>query len=90
MMDTVMFCRGTGATAGNVEADRFVLRPGVTPSDAAKFGRTSTGGIEGAFVEATVRKVLVEPPLIVRFSGRLRNAVGVCAAFDQCSTLRKQ
>ena len=70
---TVGFGRHPGTDACCASGRR--VGPGATPSELANFGRTSTGGIDGAFTETTVRNVLVDPWLIVLFRGRFRNAV---------------
>ena len=74
MMDTAPG-RGLPTTVGSDGAEKAEgLRPGGTPNDAAKLGRRSIGGIDGASTDATVRNVLVEPWLILLLSGLLRNA----------------
>lgn len=69
--------RGLPATVGSEGAMNCDLRTGVVgrPRELAKLGRRSIGGIDGAFVEVAVPKVLVEPWLMVRFSGLLRKAI---------------
>ena len=75
MMETALG-RGLATTVGSDGAVRLEgLLVAGTPKDAEKFGRISTGGIEGTSTEATVRNVLVEPWLMLRFNGLLRNAV---------------
>ena len=55
--------RGLPATVGSEGAMNCDLRTGVVgrPRELAKLGRRSIGGIDGAFVEVAVPKVLVEP-----------------------------
>lgn len=74
--------RGLAAMVGNVGSDSVGLRGGATPTEVAKLGRKSTGGIVGAVTESvTVRNVLVDVWLILRFNGLLRKAVcGMCAS----------